>query len=97
MSYQRWAPWRLVLKRLLPILQILYSSASSLRGYASLLDIISLLDQSPQTHIIEKNTQLMKFSQKISVENLTFRYSSSSPKVLDDVSFSIQKAPLLEL
>lgn len=79
-------------QRLLPILQILYSSASSLRGgYASLLDIISLLDQSPQTHIIKKNTQLMKFSQKISVENLTFRYSSSSPKVLDDVSFSIPK------
>jgi ATP-binding cassette subfamily B protein len=79
-------------QRLLPILQILYSSASSLRGgYASLLDIISLLDQSPQTHIIEKDTQLMKLSQKISVENLTFRYSPSSPKVLDDVSFSIPK------
>jgi ABC-type multidrug transport system fused ATPase/permease subunit len=83
-------------QRLLPILQILYSSVSSLRGgYASLVDIITLLNQSPKTHINDKDPRPMKLSRDISVENLTFKYGSSSPLVLDEISFTIPKGSTL--
>ena len=37
----------------------------------------------------------MKLSRDISVENLTFKYGSSSPLVLDEISFTIPKGSTL--
>jgi ATP-binding cassette subfamily B protein len=79
-------------QRLLPLLQQLYGNWSYVSGSrGSLADVLELLDQP-----LPADTQLplpapLEFRESIRFENVGFRYGSSGPLILNDVSLTIKK------
>jgi ATP-binding cassette, subfamily B, bacterial PglK len=79
-------------QRLLPVLQQLYGSWSSLRGgQASLDDVLDLLEQPLPTYARALPSEPFAFKKSIKINNISFRYRGQTPWVLRDVSFEIQK------
>ena len=78
-------------QRLLPILQILYGAWSSLNGEKkSVSDVLEMLDQEiPNT--ISNNSQPVKFSNLISIQNISFSYKGSQNQTLEDINIEIYK------
>jgi ATP-binding cassette subfamily B protein len=79
-------------QRLLPVMQLGYASWSSIQGgQASLQDTLNLLDQ-PFPDNIEKISYIpIDFNSKISLNQLSFRYSKTTPWVLRDLDLIITK------
>jgi len=79
-------------QRLLPVMQQGYASWSSIQGsQASLQDTVDLLDQ-PLSDDIEKiSYKPIDFNSKISLNQLSFRYSKTTPWVLRDLDLIITK------
>ncbi len=83
-------------QRLLPILQLIYASLSSLRaGFKSLVDILELLDEPSQEKIIKGNHKLIPFNNNIQLENLSFKYDSQSSLILRNVNIDISKGDMV--
>jgi ATP-binding cassette subfamily B protein len=79
-------------QRLLPALQQSYNSwATIVNTQASLADTIELLNQSISENALQIETKPLTFQQSIQFKNLRFRYSPSSPWVLDGVSLDLAK------
>ena len=79
-------------QRLLPILQLAYSSWSSIRGgQASLQDTLELLDQALPDYADHSTVKSMAFRQQIDLKNISFRYSSHTPWVLKNLNLTIVK------
>ena len=78
-------------QRLLPAMQQGYNAwvhiKTDLEGFKK---VIALLSQ-PKIKTIIKNSQDIKFTEKISVKNLSFRYSGENHLVLNKVNFVIKK------
>lgn len=79
-------------QRLLPVLQQIYNSWSTMRGGEGyLMDTVLLLDQ-PLTHIA--NASLIKpisFEQEIKFENVSFRYCESGQWIIRNINLIIKK------
>ena len=79
-------------QRLLPILQQLYVSWSSLRGgRASLKDVLDLIEQPLPDYARKLTCEPAQFQKSIKLNNLSFRYSDQTPWVLRDINLEIPK------
>lgn len=67
------------------------------KGTASAQRILEILDA--ENPIVEKNNAvaLGSFNKRISLENVTFRYTPDSPAVLNNVNFDIEKGKTIAL
>ncbi len=83
-------------QRLLPTLQLIYASISSLRaGLSSLSDVLDLLEEPTDELLIKAPNSHLPFKNKIELENLQFKYDSSGPLVLDGINLTIKKGDIL--
>lgn len=79
-------------QRVLPSLQQIYSSWSSIVGnQASLVDAIALLDQPLPTDHHERAPEPMTFNSVIEIKNVKFRYGDNAPWILNELNVSIPK------
>jgi len=78
-------------QRLLPVLQQMYSSITTIRGAKSILrDTLVLLNQPlPSTHL--DSSGALSFIRDIQLNSIGFQYSLSGKWVLKDISLSIPK------
>ena len=83
-------------QRLLPALQSIYGSWTSIVGsQSSLNDVVSLLDQPLQSYLLEAEPAPIVFSKSITLNNLSFRYSNDSPWVINSLNLSIKKGGMV--
>ena len=79
-------------QRLLPVLQQVYGSWTSIQGgQASLQDTLELLDQPLPDHADQSAAQPLPFKHNISLKQLAFRYSPQTPYVLKHLNLTIAK------
>ena len=79
-------------QRMLPILQLIYASISSLRaGFESLTDMLDLLEMPSHESLIKSSHKTLKYEKQIVLENVRFQYNPGSPWVLDGLSLTISK------
>ena len=79
-------------QRLLPVLQLVYSSWINLLGnQSSLEDALHLLDQPLPEYVHNPSDKTISFEKQIVLRNLFFRYSDQAPYVLKDVNLVIRK------
>jgi len=85
------------MQRLLPSLHQIYTSWASINGAkASLIDVISLLDQKSSAST-RAPSPLKKFEEVISLKNISFRYSDSSTYIFKDFNLNIKKGDRIGL
>lgn len=81
-------------QRLLPVLQQIYYSLTTVKGnQATLNDVVNLLDQ-PLPNVIGQGlvqNKRMPFKSEIRLSDVTFRYGNNLPNVLDGISLTIPK------
>ena len=83
-------------QRMLPILQLIYTSVTSLRaGFSSLTDILTLLDIPSEERLIKAPRKNIPFNKKISIENLKFKYDLEGPIILNGINLSINKGEMI--
>jgi ATP-binding cassette subfamily B protein len=79
-------------QRILPVLQLAYSSWSGiLSSQASLQDALDLLDQALPVYAEQPVVQPLQFCQQIRLYQLSFRYTPQTPWVLKNLDLSIAK------
>ncbi len=79
-------------QRLLPVLQQAYAAWATIRsGQASLQDTLELLDQPLPDFAAQPIPEALLFRQKISINQLSFRYNQQTPWVLNNISLDIAK------
>ena len=79
-------------QRLLPVMQQAYASWSTIQGsQASLQDTLDLLDQPLPDQIDDISFKPFKFETQISLNQLSFRYSKTTPWVLEGLDLKITK------
>jgi len=79
-------------QRLLPVLQQAYGSWSSIQaGQAGLHDTLNLLDQPLPDYVDQPPAAPIPFQHKIDLNNLSFRYTSQTPLVLNNLNLTIKK------
>ena len=80
----------LVAQRLLPVLQQLYGSWSSIQGaYGSLQDTLELLEQPMPVETFEEIMEPLPFENKL--DRLSFRYNENDPWVFENLDLDIPK------
>jgi len=83
-------------QRMMPILQQLYVSWTTLvGGKSSLIDALDLLDQPLPNYLEKKETISIKFNNNIKLINIFFRYNNNTPWVLKNVNLVIEKGSLV--
>jgi len=79
-------------QRLLPALQQIYSSFSTIKGNkSSFQDMLELLEQPLPKDIDNSSLIPIPFNNEIKLDKLNFRYSEDTPLVIRDVSLEIPK------
>jgi ATP-binding cassette, subfamily B, bacterial PglK len=79
-------------QRLLPVMQQAYASWSTIQGsQASLQDTLDLLDQPLPDQINDISFKPLKFETQITLNQLGFRYSQTSPWILKELDLKIAK------
>jgi ATP-binding cassette subfamily B protein len=79
-------------QRLLPVLQQMYHSWSTIRGaQASLFDTLSLLEQPLPLMVGDESLKKISFSREIRFNNVSFRYAESTPWVIKKLNFTIKR------
>jgi ABC-type multidrug transport system fused ATPase/permease subunit len=80
------------IQRLLPILQLAYSSWSGIQGGQSQLqDALDLLDQPLPAHADHPVDMALAFNQHICLSQLSFKYSPQAPWVIRSINLTIVK------
>lgn len=83
-------------QRLLPALQSIYGSWTSIVGsQTSLKDVVSLLDQPLQCYLLEAEPAPIVFSESISFNDVSFRYANDAPLVIDSLNLTIKKGAMV--
>jgi ABC-type multidrug transport system fused ATPase/permease subunit len=83
-------------QRLLPVLQQIYVSWSSLRGgQASLRDILDMIERPLPAYTQEAIIKPIEFSEKITLKNISFSHAGRTPCVLKDINLEISKGARL--
>jgi len=79
-------------QRLLPALQQGYVSWSSLVAYQEpTQEVVDLLEQPMPSWIDESSVSTIRFEKEIRFDSVSFRYTPEGPKILSELSFSIEK------
>lgn len=79
-------------QRLLPAMQLLYGSYTSIKASKPMLiDLLFLLNQKVTKHTKISSAPLITFEKEILISNLSFRYSKEEPWVLKDLSIRLKK------
>lgn len=79
-------------QRLLPLMQQLYGNWSVVAGSkAALVDVLALLEQPLPVEADHPEPEPLTLKQDIRFDNVSFRYGSNSPWVLDDINLTIAK------
>lgn len=79
-------------QRLLPALQQIYGAWASIAGnHATLLDILTLLDQPMPANLTQPTPAPLLIQNVIRFNSVRFRYTSESPWVLDGLNLSIPR------
>ena len=79
-------------QRLLPVLQGGYASWSSIQsGQVSLIDTLELLDQPLPEYVDQPPAKPIPFEQKITLNQLSFRYTPQTPWILNNLDLTIPK------
>ena len=79
-------------QRLLPVMQLFYSSWSAIQGgFWVLEDVLALLDQPLPSYYKNSNQKGLPFKQNIVLDGVNFKYISKAPFAINKVSFSIKK------
>ncbi len=79
-------------QRLLPALQSVYGSWSSIQGgQASLQDTLDLLDQPLPNYADQPIAKPLPFREQITLKQISFRYDSQTQWVLNNLNFNIAK------
>jgi ABC-type multidrug transport system fused ATPase/permease subunit len=84
-------------QRMMPILQQLFQSWTTIRGsLKSFNDALDLLDENfDESNFINSNTQRIFFNSSIVFNNVSFRYNDTSPFILDKINFEISKGDII--
>jgi ATP-binding cassette subfamily B protein len=81
-------------QRILPVLQQVYSSWTSIQSNrVATEDVINLLSQSNKTLL--SSNELLKFEQSIKFCNVSFRYGLNDPWILYKINFTIKKGQFI--
>jgi ATP-binding cassette subfamily B protein len=79
-------------QRLLPALQQVYSSYSTIRGVeVSLKDVLDLLNQPLPEYVGQPPSALIPFEREIQLKNLSFGYTKDTSLVLKNINLCIAK------
>jgi ABC-type bacteriocin/lantibiotic exporter with double-glycine peptidase domain len=79
-------------QRLLPLMQQLYGNWSVVAGsHAALADVLALLDQPLSAQANQPEPEPLALRDSIRFDNVSFRYNSNVPWVLDGVNLTISK------
>ena len=79
-------------QKILPLMQQSWAAISSIRGNQnSLEDTINLLEQSTPAKDNRKTITPLTIKNKIVLKNISFRYSSKAPFVINDLNLRIKK------
>jgi ABC-type multidrug transport system fused ATPase/permease subunit len=79
-------------QRLLPVMQLVYSSLAHIHaGRAPLRDTLELLDQPLPAYASEPRPEPIAFRHSIDLKGLRFRYTPDGPLVLSDLNLTIPK------
>ena len=79
-------------QRLLPVLQTLYSSYSTITGGdASFQDVLDLLNTPLATNAFQLQRSLAPFNKSIRLEKVSFKYKNTIPYVFKDINLTINK------
>jgi ABC-type multidrug transport system fused ATPase/permease subunit len=79
-------------QRLLPALQQIYSSWTSiLANQAALADIVNLLEQPMPEHSFQSSAPLLEFRKTIKFQRVGFSYANDERLILDDLNLTIFK------
>ena len=79
-------------QRLLPVLQQVYASYSSIKGSkSSFEDVLDLLDQPMPGYENHPAPKPIQFDKEIQLTNLSFRYTQESPWVLKNINLRFKK------
>jgi len=79
-------------QKLLPILQTIYASWTSMQGdQASLRDALDLLDQPMPKYSLQASPDIVSFKHDIVLDNISFRYTSQAPWIFQDLNLRIHK------
>lgn len=77
-------------QKLLPILQGMFASFSTLRGAKdSIVSVFNLFDQKIPLNL--NQAEPISFNKKIELKNISFRYNIKSPTVLNKINFILSK------
>lgn len=79
-------------QRMLPVLQQLYQSLSSVRGAkAGMRDVVELLEAPLPAYANERPPEPIPFTRAIALQGLGFRYTEKGPWVLRDMNIDIPR------
>lgn len=79
-------------QRLMPAIQKIYSSVTSIKGsYYSVKDILYLLDQTISSYIDQQQLSIVPFKKDIKLDNVWFRYNKKTPWILEEVNLTFNK------
>jgi len=79
-------------QRSLPLMQQFYGGWSSIvGGKASILNVLDLLDQELPAYVNLPEQEPLNFNHSIYFDNVSFRYSDDTPKVLDGIILEVFK------
>lgn len=78
-------------QRMLPIMQLMYSSIVSLRGnYDSINEVLTMLEKIPINIKINNNNSLF-FKKTIELNDLSYKYNLNGPWVFQNININIKK------
>jgi ATP-binding cassette subfamily B protein len=78
-------------QRLLPVLQLTFTSWTFIRGSeASLNDTLNILDENKNISF-SQTTSPISFTENFKIKDLNFSYNINGPEVLSNISFEIKK------
>lgn len=80
------------MQRLLPVLQIMYASYTNIQGSkSSFLDVLSFLERPLPKYLDNSKLNPILFKNKITLNDVCFRYSQNTPWVLKNINLTITK------
>lgn len=85
-------------QRMLPMLQQAYGNWTAMRaGQATFQDVLSLLDQPLPDYVSEPWPQSIPFEHSVVLKDVSFRYDSEGPWVLQNIDFVLSKGARIGL
>jgi len=83
-------------QRLLPAVQQIYHSLTSIRGARnSLIDVLELLSSPILQSVKNDDLKIVKFEQSIELKNLNFKYTDNTPLILKEINLTIKKGDIV--